>query len=84
MDSLGLFTHGEFLEYDNADPELLLYTHGEFPRPSIAEILGGVGADEAAVGTGRRRRVREPQIVRPDDAAAIAIALTLADDDDWW
>jgi len=39
MDPLALFTHGEFLCWDSDDPELLLYTHGEFPRPSAVVVV---------------------------------------------
>lgn len=84
MDSLSLFSHGEFLCFDNPDPELILFSHGEFPRPGVV-AGGGVGSDaDAVVGTGRRRRpVCEPK-TRVDDEGAIALALLVADDDDWW
>jgi hypothetical protein len=88
MDSLALFTHGEFLDYDSDNPELLLFTHGEFGRPAVGaeveEQPTGVGAD-GAVGTGRRRARRAPEIVtRRNEAEAIAMALLFADDDDDW
>jgi hypothetical protein len=75
MDSLGLFTHGQFLDYDNPDPELLLYSHGEFPRPSAVVVVAkSPGASATRVGGSTPRR-------KPDtDLEDWAIVLLLLDE----
>lgn len=63
MDSLALFTHGEFLEFGNDCPELLLYTHGEFPRPLVLAptkpTKPGKDAGSGGAATGKWRREQE-------------------------
>lgn len=75
MDSLGLFTHGEFLDWDSPNPELMLFTHGEFPRPETV-VFGGGTVGVAAVGTGSRRRWQEDEIALEE----LALGLLLLDD----
>ena len=75
MDSLGLFTHGEFLEYDNTDPELLLFTHGEFPRPTFAIVFRPPTPSSARVGGAPARKK-----VEEDDLGDWAIVLLLLDE----
>ncbi len=85
MDPLALFTQGQFLCFDNEDPELLLFTHGEFPCPVVVAV-GGVGA-APGVGNAKRRvrRYKVPEIVyASDEEEAILLSLLLDDDDDWW
>ncbi len=70
MDSLGLFTHGEFRRTAVTSPSLNLFTNGEFPRGGIAVITpppgtgsgdpGSQGSSAATgVATGRYRRELE-------------------------
>ena len=68
MDSLGLFTHGEFRRTVVTSPSLNLFTHGEFPRGGIAVITppdpggadaGSQGSSATGVATGRYRRELE-------------------------
>jgi len=75
MDGLGLFTHGEFLDWDSPNPELMLYTHGEFPRPETVVVGGGFTA-VAKVGTGGRRWKTEEEIALEE----LALGLLLLDD----
>lgn len=86
LDPVGLFTHGEFQCFQNEDPDLLLFTHGEFPRPGIAAPTGKPGAKGEGQGAGvakRRRRLYQPQVQRiNDDIEAISIALLFAEDED--
>ena len=58
MDGLALFTHGQFLAEANDRPDLLLMTHGEFPR-TVGGVTVLVKPDQD--GTGGRRRGRMPQ-----------------------
>jgi len=86
MDPLGLFTQGEFTRYDNPDPGLLLFTQGEFPRPVAVIAKRRDPGPKPGVGTGRRRRVYQPEIIRDrNEEEIIATMLLLADEeDDWW
>lgn len=62
MDPLSLFTHGEFNDYDSEDPELLLYTQGEFPRAAVvAPVEPGTkrGTGNAGQGGGGKTWKRE-------------------------
>ena len=82
FDPIALGTHGQFKRFRSQNPCLLLGTHGEFPR-GLA-VQAGVGAQDG-VGTGRRRRRIEPEVIIPcKDEDIIALTLLMADDDDWW
>jgi hypothetical protein len=84
FDSLGLFTHGQFRCYQNANPCLNLFTHGEFPRAGVVAVIGGPGGSEAGVGNAGRKR-QQVEVIRVCDIdEAIAISLLMDDDDDWW
>ena len=85
FDSLGLFTHGQFRCWQNPNPCLNLFTHGEFPRAVLDDKPGGPGGAQPGVGNAGRRRPQKVKVTRVCDIDdAIALALLLADDDDWW
>lgn len=79
MDGLALFTHGQFLSEANDRPDLLLMTHGEFPRPLL--VIAVVTQPEILV-VGRSGDYdydckRKKQLTREE----IVILLLLLDDD---
>jgi len=66
---------------------LLLFSHGEFPRPArVPTGKGGPGGLAPGVGSGRRaRRVYKPEVVYDcDNPAIIAMLLLMADEEDDW
>lgn len=57
MDSLGLFTHGEFFYQVPSDPGLVLFTHGEFgvaaaqpPVPQPPVVVPGYAGGGSGCG----------------------------------
>jgi len=83
MDPLALFSHGEFLCFDDDDPELLFYTHGEFPR-AASVVISKVPAIAGQGSGGKRRRRVEPRVARINDEIEIVTALLMADSEDDW